>query len=124
MSDYSQFPDLEIVELRKKVRELEQKLAQAQAVLRENDLLDAKVSLNEVEEMCIRELKRYNELSKKGGGLTLEDNKNIDILHKNLLLSRGKSTDQGESKAGKKKKESKPDIGELLSIVSGGSDAE
>jgi len=112
--NYEDLPDLEIVSLRKQIKELESKLVQAYAVLRENDLLDEKSHISDVEELCVRELGKFNELSIKGIGLSLEDIRNIDILHKNLLLARGKVVVEDKDK---NKKKEKPDIAKLLRIA-------
>lgn len=107
------FPDLEVLSLRKKVQELEQKLNQAQAVLRENDLLDAKTNISDEEAIAIKQIAQIKELSDKGIPLQLEDIKTFEILVKTLLAIRGKSIPAEKPK----KKEEKPDIAKLLSIA-------
>lgn len=110
--DFPEIADLEVVELRKKVKELEQKLAEADKALQEHGLAPVKPS--EAEQICIRELERYNELSKKSSLLT-EDVRNVEILVKTLQLARGKVPVEEK----KKKKEEKPDIGKLLKLAEG-----
>lgn len=117
MSDYEIFPDLEIIELRKRVRELEQQLAQAQAVLRENDLLDVKANISDEEAIITKQIAKFRELSDKDIPFQNDDFKNLDILVKALLAIRGKTLAPVAEK--KKKKEEKPDIGKLLKIAQG-----
>lgn len=120
MSDsnpYESFPDLEILELRKRVRELEAALAQAQAVLRENGLEDAKVTISEEEQIITRQISKFKELSDKNIPFQNDDFKNLDILVKALLAIRGKQAAPVTEK--KKKKEEKPDVAKLLQIAKG-----
>lgn len=114
---YDQFPDLEVIELRKRLRELEQKLAQAQAVLRENDLLDAKSHISDEEQVCIDQIAKYRELSDKKIPFQPDDVKMFEILVKTLLAIRGKSIAPAAEK--KKKKEEKVDVAKLLKIAQG-----
>lgn len=114
MSDqYNNFPDLEVVDLRRKIQELEQKLSNAEAVLRENDLLDAKSFVSNEEAVAIKQIALIKELSDKGVPLQLEDIKQFEILVKVLLAIRGKAIPEEKTK----KKEDKPDIAKLLSIA-------
>lgn len=116
IDDYEKFPDLEIVSLRKQIKELEQKLAQAQAVLREHDLLDAKSHISPEEQVCVAQIAKYKELSDKSVPFQVEDVKNFEILVKTLLAIRGKAAPVEEKK---KKKEEKPDVAKLLKIAEG-----
>lgn len=110
---YDELPDLEVVSLRRLVKELEAKLAQAQAVLRENDLLDAtNAPVSDEESVAVKQIALIKELSDKGIPLQLEDIKQFEILVKTLLAIRGKSIPEE-----KKKKEEKPDIAKLLKIA-------
>lgn len=111
---YAEFPDLEVVSLRKQVKELEAKLAQAQAVLREHDLLDAKSHISDEELVCVAQIAKYKELSDKNVPLELEDVKQFEILVKCLLSIRNKSA---PVEIKKKQKEDKPDIKKLLAIA-------
>jgi 16S rRNA C1402 (ribose-2'-O) methylase RsmI len=107
--------DLELLRTRKDLVELKAKLAQYEAILSENDLLeDAPKLISDTEIICTRELARYNELSQKGAGLTLEDVKIVDLLTKNLLLAQGKAPVVVEKKT---KKEDKQDLATLLKIA-------
>jgi hypothetical protein len=115
MSNYTEFPDLEIVELRKRIRELESSLSQAQAVLRENDLLDAKAIISDEESICIRQIAKFKELSDKNIPFQDQDFKNLETLVKTLLAIRGKTIVAPADK--KKKKEEKPDVAKLLAIA-------
>ncbi|MBW3545205.1 MAG: hypothetical protein KY428_06330 [Bacteroidetes bacterium] len=119
MSDnpYESFPDLEIIELRKKVRELESSLAQAQAILRENDLLDAKATISDEEQIALRLISKFKELTDKNIPWENDDYKNYDITVKALLAIRGKSVPDPSKKP--KKKEEAPDITKLLKIAQG-----
>lgn len=112
---YDEFPDLEVLALRKQVKELELKLAQAQAVLREHDLLDVKAVISDEESICTAQIAKYKELSDKNIPFQLEDVKNFEILVKTLLAIRGKSVPVEKPK----KKEEKPDIAKLLKIAQG-----
>lgn len=114
MSDYSSFPDLEVLDLRKKVRELEVKLTEYEHTLRSNNLLDV-VKAPSVEELiCIREIQKLDELSKRQG-LQLEDTKIFDTLVKALHLIRSGALPKEEKKG--KKKEEKVDVAKLLHIA-------
>lgn len=114
---YDDFPDLEVVSLRKQVKELESKLAQAQAVLRENDLLDAKSAIISDEEVIVTaQIAKLRELSDKNIPFQIEDVKVLEILVKCLLAIRGKTVVEEKPK----KKEAKPDVSKLLRIAQGG----
>lgn len=113
---YESFPDLEIIELRKRVRELEQQLSQAQAVLRENGLEDVKTVISDEEAIITRQIAKFKELSDKNVQFNNDDYKNLDILVKGLLAIRGKAAPV-EKKA--KKKEEKHDVAKLLKIAQG-----
>ncbi len=112
---YAEFPDLEVVDLRKQVKELESKLAQAQSILREHDLLDAKSHTSAEEEICIAQISKYKELSDKNIPFQLEDVKTFEILVKCLLAIRGKSIPTEKPK----KKENPIDVARLLQIAAG-----
>lgn len=109
---YDEIPDLEIVTLRKRIQELESRLSQAQAVLRENDLLDEKSYVSAEEGICISQIAKYEELDQKNIPFQLEDVKTFEILVKCLLAIRGKS-----APVEAKKKETKVDIQNLLKIA-------
>ena len=111
--NFDTFPDLEVLSLRRKVQELEAKLEQAQAVLREHDLLDAKANISDEEAICVAQIAKYRELSDKKIPFQMEDTKNFEILVKCLLAIRGKTITEPKSK----KKEDKPDIAKLLKIA-------
>ena len=118
MSDqnpYEKFPDLEIIELRKRVRELEASLAEAKAVLRDNGLEEAKSVVSDEEAVCIRQIAKYKELSDKNVPFQPDDVKMFETLVKTLLAIRGKVIAPVQEK--KKKKEEKPELEKLLSIV-------
>lgn len=106
--------DLELLRTRKELLELKSKVANYEEILKENDLLDAVPTTSDMELISVRELSRFNELSAKNIPLTLEDIKVIDILHKNLLLARGKAV---APEAKKTKKEEKADVATLLKLA-------
>jgi hypothetical protein len=112
---YESFPDLEILELRKRVRELEAKLTAAQAVLRENDLLDAKSNISDEEQIALKLISKFKELVDKSIPFQNDDYKNFDTTVKALLAIRGKTVIAPVEK--KKKKEEKPDVAKLLAIA-------
>jgi VIT1/CCC1 family predicted Fe2+/Mn2+ transporter len=120
MDDLEKFPDLEILSLRKKIKELEQQLSQAQSVLREYDLLDAKSHISDEEIVLTRQISKMRELSDKNVPFTLEDVKVLEILVKTLLAVRGKAPVEEKRS---KKKEEKPDVAKLLKIVEDGKKA-
>lgn len=110
---YDQFPDLEVVALREKLQQLEVKLAQAQAVLRDHDLLDHKANISDEELIITKQIGKLRELSDKNIPLQLEDIKILEILVKTLLAIRGKAVPVEKDK----KKDAKPDIAKLLKIA-------
>lgn len=109
------FPDLEVVALRKRLRELEQRLSEAHAVLRDNDLLDAKSTISDEESVCVAQIAKYKELSDKNIPFQPDDVKLFEILVKTLLSIRGKTVVEPKAK----KKEEKPDVAKLLKIAKG-----
>ncbi len=114
---YDEIPDLEVVSLRKRVQELEKKLGQAQAVLRDNDLLDEQLThISDEEVIVIAQIAKLRELSDKDIPFQLEDVKVLEILVKCLLSIRGKSV---PVEGGKKKKSENVDVAKLLKIAQG-----
>lgn len=105
------YPELKEVSKTDTESDLRIKLAKYEQILIENDLLELVDRVSDAEAICIRELQKLNELSAQRG-LSIEDAKIFDILHKNLVLAREK---QGSRKKGKKEKE--VSVAELLSIV-------
>jgi len=116
IKNYPEIQAMEIVKLKKQVIDLEIKLKNYETILKENDLIDEIdfSNVNTVEVICVSEINKLKEISDKGG-LLPDDVKMLDLLHKNLLLARGKEPE----KASKGKKKDKVDVGELLSIVTG-----
>lgn len=112
MSDY---PDIEVLRLRQKLAELEEKLASYENTLRINDLMDVIKTPSTEELICIREIKKLDELSKRQG-LQIEDTKIFDTLVKALHLIRSGSLPKEDKK---KKKEEKIDVAKLISIATG-----
>ena len=112
MSTYPELDSLEIERLKKRVSELEIELAKAQAVLKENDLIEDISVVSEEEAICVNEIHKLK-LASDSGILTLEDVKILDLLVKNLLAIRGKVIP--EQKTNKKK--GAKSVAELLSIV-------
>lgn len=111
MSTYPELDSLEIERLKKKVAELELELAKARAVLKDNDLEEEALSISDAEAICANEIHKLK-VASDNGILTLEDVKVLDILHKNLLLARGKPVEEK-----KDKKRGTKSVAELLSIV-------
>jgi hypothetical protein len=111
MSIYSELDSLEIKQLKKKIAELEIELAKAQAILKENDLLEKASQVSDCEAICANEIHKLR-VASDNGILTLEDVKVLDILHKNLLLAQGRPIEEK-----KDKKKGAKSVAELLSIV-------
>lgn len=111
MGTYIELDILEIERLKKKVAELELELAKARAVLKDNDLEEELATVSEAEAICSNEIHKLK-VASDNGILTLEDVKVLDILHKNLLLARGRPVEEK-----KDKKKGKKSVSELLSIV-------
>lgn len=115
MSDYSAYPDIEVLTLRKKVKELEEKILAYEATLREHELSDKISTVSTEELICVREISKLDELSRKQG-LMLEDTKIFDTLVKALHLIRsGKEVKEDKSK--NKKNQEKIDVAKLLHIA-------
>lgn len=111
MSIYPELDQLDIERLKKKVAELEMELAKARAVLKDNDLEEEAANISEAEAICANEIHKLK-VASDNGILTLEDVKVLDILHKNLLLARGRPVEEK-----KDKKKGAKSVAELLSIV-------
>jgi hypothetical protein len=111
MSTYPEIDSLEIQKLKKRISELEIKLAKAESIIKDNDLDEEASSISDVEAICLAEINKLKVISDKGI-LSLEDTKVLDLLHKNLLLARGKPAEEK-----KDKKRGAKSVAELLSIV-------
>ncbi len=111
MNTYPELDSLEIKQLKKKVAELEIELAKAQAILKENDLLENAAQVSDCEAICANEIHKLK-VASDNGILTLGDVKVLDILHKNLLLAQGRPVEEK-----KDKKKGAKSVAELLSIV-------
>jgi hypothetical protein len=111
MGTYPELDSLEIERLKKKVAELELELSKARSVLKDNDLEEEISNVSEAEAICINEIHKLK-VASDAGILTLEDIKALDLLHKNLLLARGKPAEEK-----KDKKKGAKSVAELLSIV-------
>jgi hypothetical protein len=114
MSDINKYPEVELELLQKRVKELEIENIKYKTILEDNDLLEDVVHVTDAEAICIREIKILRELSEKGAGLTLEDVKLLDLLHKNLLLAQGKEIPKDDKK---KNKSGPKEVADLLKIV-------
>lgn len=108
--------DLELLRTRKELLELKAKAERYEQILKENDLLDSVPTTSDTEILCVKQLAKYREVVDKGIPLTMEDTKIIDLLHKNLLLARGKSVPAEDGRT-KKKKEEKVDVAKLLQLA-------
>jgi hypothetical protein len=111
MSAFPEIDSLEIQKLKKRISELEIKLAKAESIIKDNDLDEDVSNISDVEAICLAEINKLKVISDKGI-LSLEDTKVLDLLHKNLLLARGKPTEEK-----KDKKRGAKSVAELLSIV-------
>lgn len=114
--ELEQSSDLELLRTRKELAELKAKVENYEQILKENDLLDAVPTISDAEQICVSQLQKYNDACKKGGLLTLEETKIVDLLVKNLMLARGKAVPV-EQKDKKSKKVESPDLGKLLAIA-------
>ena len=111
MSTYPELDSLEIERLKKKVSELELELVKARAVIKDNGLEEEATTISETEAICINEIHKLK-VASDAGILTLEDVKTLDLLHKNLLLARGRPVEEK-----KDKQRGSKSVAELLSIV-------
>ena len=111
LDNYPEVAIAEVERLKKKVADLEIELTKARAVIKDNDLEDEVTQVSDAEAICISEIKKLK-IASDNGILTLEDIKILDLLHKNLLLARGKPVEEK-----KDKKKGKKSVAELLSIV-------
>lgn len=111
MSKYSDLDNLEIKKLKKQIVELETELSKARQVLKDNELLGDVEEISDTEAICANEIAKLK-VASDNGILTFEDVKILDVLHKNLLLAKGKPVEEKKSQ----KKGSKS-VAELLSIV-------
>ena len=98
-------------ELKDENNRLKLELTAMRETLRDNGLEEVP-SISDAEAICINEISRLKDIS-MAGGLAFEDTKILDILHKNLLLCRGKEVKPSN-------KDKKLSTAELLSIVDGG----
>jgi hypothetical protein len=112
MSTYPELDSLEIERLKKKVAELEIELTKARSILEDNDLLEELPTISDTEALCVNEIHKLR-VASDNGILTLEDVKILDLLVKNLMIAKDKSTPEVK---GSKKKGTKT-VAELLSIV-------
>ncbi len=100
-----------VEDLTEKVKILEKENLEMKLTLEENGISDIKISLSETEYICLNQLRRFKDMSEKTL-LTKDDVAMIDILHKNLLISRNIPQI-------KKSKEKRKTVDELLKIVEG-----
>lgn len=102
--------EFEIKALRKKLAELELENDKLKKIVIDNDLDENDEFITDEEFICINEIRKLKQLSEQSG-LTKDDVQALDILHKNLRMIRGKSTD------GKKSSKKKSSVAELFKIV-------
>lgn len=108
-------PDLEVLRLRTEIAELRVKLADAQRILAENDLLDEMPKqIAQEERIALQQIDILAQLSDKGMPFANEDVKNFEVLVKTLLAIRGRSMPEEKEK---KKKGTAPKVAELINIV-------
>jgi len=113
--DFPELSQLELEKLRKENMELKAKLEKAEAVLRDNDLLEAIPSTSDAELICTSQLAKYQKATAQGAVLSLEEVKIVEIMLRSLQLARGKQVP--EEKKGKKKKDEPTDLGKLLQLA-------
>ena len=114
--DYPELIEIDNESLKRKLIELEAKVAHYENILEENDLLDTPKTVSKEEYICLKEIEKLKQVSDKGA-FTLEDTKVFDLLVKNLLAIRGKAPVEKESKKGKR---GPMPVADLLKIVEGG----
>ena len=114
--DFPELAQLELEKLRKENLELKQKLQGYEAILAENDLLDAVPTISDAELICTQQIAKYRKAVDSGAVLDLNDVKILDLLVKNLMIARGKATPEVKEK---KKPHDKLDIGKLLKLAEG-----
>jgi len=105
--------DIEIQALKDEVNSLREENTKLKKILSENEIddeIDKELLISDEESICINEIKKLKKLSDIGG-LTHEDVKTLDILHKNLRMIRGLSVD------GPKKSKKTASVQELFKIV-------
>jgi hypothetical protein len=100
----------EIKALRKKLADLELENDKLKKIVIDNDLDENDEFITDEEFICINEIRKLKQLSEQSG-LTKDDVQALDILHKNLRMIRGKSTE------GKKSSKKKASVAELFKIV-------
>ena len=98
--------------LEDEIRELKKTIVRYEKTLGQYSI-DEIENISDIEYICIEEIKKLKALS-NGRGLTEDEIKSLDVLHKNL---RQCVKDQEVNK--KKLKEKEADVSELLSIVNG-----
>ena len=105
--------DFEIIGLKKRIKELENKLTKYQITLKEIDEDADPNVISDEESICITQIFKLKVMSEERQ-LSLDEVRQLDILHKNLKLSRGESERfKSKSKAGKKSAD------ELANIIKG-----
>lgn len=115
MSEYEEIKDLEVLELRKKVKELEAKLLNYEQILKDNDLLEQMSVESDTQRICRMQIGKLRELSDKGVPFTMEETKILEVLVKTMMTDKGKIIPEAEKKG--KGKNHKIDVDNLLSIV-------
>lgn len=116
MDNKQDFPEIELLNLRKKVRELETKLGQYEQTLKENGLLESLSSKSDLLVICEQQLAKFRELSEKGVPFLMEDSKNFEVIAKVYLAATGKAPE--EKKTPKAKKQEEHDVANLLKLAS------
>lgn len=103
----------EIEVLRNEINSLKEENTKLKKILSENELdgeIDKELLMSDEESICVNEIKKLKKLSDLGG-LSHEDVKTLDILHKNLRMIRGQSVDSA------KKSKKTANVQELFKIV-------
>lgn len=101
--------------LREEIKRLKEENLKLKKIVSENELdeeIDKELIMSDEESICVNEIKKLKKLSDLGG-LSHEDVKTLDILHKNLRMIRGQSVDAP------KKSKKKASVQDLFKIVEG-----
>lgn len=104
----NQFPDLEMLELRQRVKELEGDILQLKSIGAGQGVK----TTSDSELICAQGIRAILEMQKKNGGyIDLEHTKILDLLHKNLLQAQGKQPVE------EKKKKDRIEPAKLLQMI-------
>ena len=103
--------DLQVKLLEKELYDLKHEIIKLRLVLKNNGLDGEEKTISDEEAICVKQIERIKELSSERL-LVPDEVKMLDILHKNLKLSRGES-----AKSKKKANMDKMSSAELLKFI-------